>query len=380
MSEGFNTNKMDNNIDMLETRILDCLEHTDFESAFEMFRSLDGPTLFVGSGGSSVAAKFIASVINEKNAIIAEPKTPDEVWVSKINGFKKMIIVSSGGMNYGAKKAYEKGLNAGLDVITMSGSSRIAKEGNIKYTKTEKSEDSFISFAETLLPMVVALAYYIGDIEKTKSFVKSAFQLLKKNKMNYPISNNYEIIGRDRFPTAAAFVESAMNESGIAIPTVSGTYDELHGRTTSILQQKDRQMIYLLPAQQAEVDEFLHERLSECGVGDRITDVSAFYDDYILDDFYLTLQMIELCISIAHERNVDLSVMADSNGRRHIPANIKAIEVWEQQHPGQSFWDVCDFRGLRSLAMDSPEKSPGYYGPTGKFAEPDLGEEGRKRL
>ena len=60
----------------------------------------------------------------------------------------------------------------------------------------------------------------------------------------------------------------------------------------AILQEKDRQLVYLLPAQQTEVDEFLHERLNECGVGDRITDVPTFYDDYILDDFYLTLQMI----------------------------------------------------------------------------------------
>ena len=379
MSDDFNTSKMDNNIDMLEARIIDCLDNTDFDSIFKAFQDLKEPTLFIGSGGSSVAAKFIASIINEKNEIISEPKTPDEVWVSKITGYKKMIIVSSGGMNYGAKKAYEKGLDNGLTVITMSGSSRVTDEGNIKYTKTIKSEDSFISFAETLLPMIIALTYYIGDVEKSKKFVKSAFQLMRKNKINYPISENYEILGKDRFPTAAAFVESAMNESGIAIPTISGTYDELHGRTTSILQEKDRQLVYLLPVQQTEIDEFLHERLNECGIGDRITDVPAFYDDYILDDFYLTLQMISLCTSVAHEKGVDLSTMSDSNGRRHIPANNKAIEAWEAKNPGQSFWDVCDFRGLRSLALDLPEKSPGYYGPTGKFAEPDFGSEGRRK-
>ena len=380
MADVFNTNKMDYNIDMLETRIIDCLDNSDFDNIFKVFKGLDAPSIFVGSGGSSVASKFIASVINEKNAVIAEPKTPDEVWVSKLTGYKKMIIVSSGGMNYGARKAYEKGLNDGLEVITMSGSSRVTAEGNIKYTKAIKSEDSFISFAETLLPMIVALTYYIGDVEKSKEFVRSAFQLMRKNKINYPISENYEILGKDRFPTAAAFVESAMNESGIAIPTISGTYDELHGRTTSILQEKDRQLVYLLPAQQTEIDEFLHERLNECGVGDRITDVPTFYDDYILDDFYLTLQMISLCTLIAHEKGVDLSVMSDSHGRRHILANSEAIKVWEQLHPGQSFWDVCDFSGLRRLSMDTPEKSPGYYGPTGKFAEPDLGSEGRRKI
>lgn len=370
---------MDENLNQLEDRLLDTLENTDFDYIEESFGALDGPTMVVGSGGSSAASKFVASVINEKNGIISEPKLPEEVRVAKNSQYKNMIIVSSSGINYGAQKASEKAMDDGVNVKVLSGSDKLSKEDNIIYSHTLSSENSFIAFASTLAPMVIALAYYLGDKQKAIDFVKEVFAVAKKNPIDFKEADNYEFVGKERFPGATAFVESAMNESGIATPTLTATYDACHGRTTSLLQQENRHMIYLLPKDTTELDTMLHERLAECGVEDRITDVNGIYSDTVLADFYLTVQMIHMCTTLARKKGVDLSSMTDSTGTRlHIPANMTAIKTWEQLHPGESFWDRCKFRELDQLRIDDEKKPPGYYAPTGKFAEPDMGKPGRK--
>ena len=176
---------MDENLNQLEDRLLDTLENTDFDYIEESFGALDGPTMVVGSGGSSASSKFVASVINEKNGIISEPKLPDEVRVAKNSQYKNMIIVSSSGINYGAQKASEKAIEDGVNVKVLSGSDKLSKEDNIIYSHTLSSENSFIAFASTLAPMVIALAYYLGDKQKAIDFVKEVFAVAKKNPIDF---------------------------------------------------------------------------------------------------------------------------------------------------------------------------------------------------
>ena len=372
---------MDENLNQLENRLIDHLDNTDFDYIDKRFSDLKEPTMFVGSGGSFAAAKFIASVINEKNGIISEAKLPDEVRVSRNNQYHNMIIVSNSAVNYGAQKAAEKAMNDGVKVQTLSGNSNISKDDNIVYGHSLKSESSFISFDATLAPMAIALAYYLEDKQKAIDFIRDAFEKIRKNLIKLVITDNYEFIGKDRFPGATAFVESAMTESGIAVPILTATYDACHGRTTSMLQQENRQLIYLLSPESTELDNMLHDRLFECGIRDRITDVSSVYSDTILADFYLTLQMIYICAVLARKKGIDLSSMTNSEGKRlHIPANSLAIKTWEELHPGVSFWDECRFRELNQLEVNGEKKAPGYYGPTGKFAEPDMGDPSRNSI
>ena len=369
---------MDETLSMIRSRVMDCLDSSDLDKIMEQFASIQEPTIITGSGGSSVSAKFIATVLEEKNGIICQAKLPDEIWHMNLKPYKNILAVSGSGNNAGVNKAFDYAQNFGIDCKVVTHSDKFDKDANIVYGTSLKKEDSFISFANTIMPMALALCYYVGDKEQAKAMIAEMFDVMEQNPVAVKDGSIFEVIGKESCPTAAAFVESCLSESSIAVPVTSAKYDECHGRTTSAMQQKDRQIIYFMTEKESELDQFFHERFADNGVGpDRITDVFADFGDLICDDFYLTLAMANWCGELARVKGVDLTKMANVDGKRiHIPLDERAVEKWEEEHK-ESFWDrKPDWKGL--VDVGKGVHSPGYYAPTGKFFDGDFGPTGRK--
>lgn len=369
---------MNETIKMLKNRVMDCLESSDLDAIMQKFGEISEPTIIIGSGGSSVASKFIASVIEEKNGIICEAKLPEEVMRMNLKPYKNIIAVSRSGNSSGASKSFEYAKEFGVDCKLLTMSNQFDKEQNIIYQTSLEQENSFISFANTIMPMALALCYYIGDKNKAKRAISEFFDIARSNPTAVKLGDVYEIIGKESCPTACAFVESCLNESSIATPVVSGKYDMLHGRTTSILEQDNRQIIHIVAEQYTELDQFLDSRLADNGITEeRMTGIFADFGDFILDDFYLTLNMAYWCKDLAEAKGVDLTTMTNANGDRiHMPMDMRAIKLWEKEN-GKSFWeDKPDWSELNDIGKG--KHSAGFYAPTGKFAYCDMGVNGRK--
>lgn len=370
-----NFSAMNETIRMLRDRVLDCLDSSDLKVIMHKFAQFDGPTIVTGSGGSSVVAKFIAKVLNEKNGIICSALLPEEILRTNLNPYKNLLAVSGSGNSSGTENALNYAKNCGLNCEILTHSNKFDKEHNIVYKTSLAEENSFISFANTIMPMALALCYYLGDINKAKFLISDMFDVSRSNPVNVCAGEIYEIIGKESCPTACAFVESCLNESSIATPVVSGKYDMCHGRTTSILNQDGRQIIYFLVEQDSEVDQFLRVRLSDAGVGKRMTTTYADCGDYILDDFYMTLKMAYWCCDLAKMKGVDLSSMTINGKRIHLPFDKRAVAIWEKVN-GKSFWsnDKPAWTELRDVG--DGVRAPGFYAPTGKFVSVNLGEPG----
>lgn len=366
---------MDETIRMLRDRVLDCLNATDLSEIMRKFGEIDSPTIVTGSGGSSVVAKFIAKVLNEKNGIICSDLLPEEILRTNLKPYKNLIAVSGSGNSFGAEIALNYATSCGLNCEILTHSSRFDKEKNIVYKTSLAEENSFISFANTIMPMALALCYYIGDIDKAKILISDMFDVARSNPVDVRAGEIYEIIGKESCPTACAFVESCLNESSIATPVVSGKYDMCHGRTTSVLNQDGRQIIHFVVEQDNEIDQFLRMRLGDAGVGERMTTTYADCGDYVLDDFYMTLKMAYWCSDLAKTKGVDLSAMSVAGKRIHLPYDERAVAIWERKN-GKSFWADGKPSWSELCEVGDGVRTPGFYAPTGKFACVDLGEPG----
>lgn len=385
MEKQFVPTKMNENFNNLKARILDILDSSDLDKICEQFKQIQDPTIFIGSGGSSVSAKFLANMINTKNECISEFRLPDELMHMTLRPYKNIFAVSYSGLNHGAKTAGEyakQAFNKEIKAITCG--KNYDPENNIVYSHTLPSEDSFISFAATLAPMALGLVYYIGDQKKAKNIIAEIFEEIENNVVKAKPTKTVEFVGKELCPAAAAFVESTLTESSIATAVTSGRY-ECHGRTTSVLQQEDRQMLLFTnltteneKSEISELDNMLIERLSDNGVEDRITIFQPKYNDNILNDFYATVSMMYWAKDLATQVGIDLSAMTNEEGKRiHLTADDKAIEIWEREH-GRGFYDGRPDWKVLTKKDDSTQKGPGYYAPTGKFFEGNLGSTGNK--
>ncbi len=363
-TDNFSSKAMNETLTLLEERIIDFLKTSNMKTLMKQFSEIDSPTIFAGSGGSSVVVKFIANIISEKNGCICEGKIVDEVLHTNLRPYRNVIFTTYSSKNYGITCAEQYiGKNySHVNVSKLTSDKTLDKNTNMVYEHTIPSEDSFISFANTFAPMAVALAYYIGDVDKTIEVIKDMFEKIKQSKITPQACDVLEIIGKEKYPGACAFVESALSESSIATPVISATYDELHGRTTSMINQPNRHVV-LLTDTETEVHSFLHERLNQ----EQITDINADYDDIIINDFFLSLQMSYYVAGLAELKGIDLSSMTNRNGERiHLTADQDAIETWQQENQ-KSFWDRPNFSALNKKG--SEQKPAGFYAPTGKYAE-----------
>ncbi len=275
----------------LKMRILDSLKQTDLETIFETLRSIKGPTLVSGVGGSSVVATYFAKVLNRKNGIIAEAVFPRNLLSKDLSAYENVIACSYSGNNIGVRASFENPLQHYLF-------SANTKENVIplQYCMCEE-EISFVSVAATLLPMAILFLYATDNNMTLLEEILTqeyTFEHLAEKEI-------YEIIYGEKNSTAAILLESTIVEGGLGAAVLHEKYNYCHGRC-QLHSLRDSALIYL--EEKSELDTLMKREFASF-YPDRVI-LESRYEDEIVSDFDLSLRALLLCRRIAEEKGRDL--------------------------------------------------------------------------
>ena len=282
---------MEYNFFKLQDRVLSSIEKTDLIKVRDILSSIDGPTIVSGVGGSSVVSNFLKNILSIKNNIVCINVTARDLIYKNLKCYKNAIVCSYSGNNLGVDTTFNNNLNHYLF-------SKNKREGviNIKYEVAD-IEQSFISLSSTLIPMTIALIYYLdGDI----SIIKDILNI--KEEFIVETSDIYEILTGFNTSTASKFIESTMTESGIGIPILHDKYDYCHGRST-LGYHFDSSLIFFNT--NSGLDMLYEKELKN--YYKKIIQFNKKYDDDIVNDYYFTYLSMLLCKKIAEQKGRDLS-------------------------------------------------------------------------
>lgn len=282
---------MYDNFSKLEKRVLDSVEKSDLIKIRDILSSITNPTLVSGVGGSYVVSEYLSKILSKKNNIICNNIESRSLKYINLNKYKNIISCSYSGNNLGVDLSFDNNLNKYL-------LSKNKREGvtNINYV-VDDVEHSFISLSSTLIPMTMALLYYLDDdINLIKDILLSKIDFNINNKLVYEILSGYET------STAHTFLESTLVESGIGIPIVHDKYDYCHGRSTLNYHHNNNIIFFNT---QSNLDRLFDLELNK--YYESVIKIDKKYDDDIINDYYLTYICMLLTKEIASIQNKDLS-------------------------------------------------------------------------
>lgn len=282
--------KKEDVFELLVDRVLDGLEKTDLERINFILENIKGPTLVTGVGGSSVVSTYLSKILENKNGIVAINKEPRDVLYMNTKPYKNIVCCSYSGKNYGVELSFSNNLEHYLF-------SKNQRDDIHNLTYVCDEEKSFISLSATLLPMAIALNYYL---DHNPSFIK---EILMCEEIPCMKSNTvFEIMSGYDNSTASTFLESTLTESGIAIPIVHDKYAYCHGRST-ISYKNSHSLIYLNT--NTKLDQLLLEQLKP--YYQQIIPLNLKYQDPLINDFYFTYQSMLLTKELAAFVQEDLA-------------------------------------------------------------------------
>ena len=283
-------NKMQENFDLLSTRVLDALEKTNLEETRNILNSIKTPTIVTGVGGSRVVAVFTSKVLAAKNGIISICLEPRDMLYTPVSGYDNVLSCSYSGTNFGVQTSFQNELNKYL-----LSSTRVPNITNMTYDTSIPKEHSFISLAATIIPMTIMLDYYLEGNEIVPELLNQDTPIIE----SHPV---FEIMSGIETSTAHTYLESTMVEAGLSIPIVHDKYSYCHGRST-MSHHNDHSLIMFNSGN--ELDKLLLEILGE--YYKNIIRIDGKYDDSVLDDFYYTYQAMLLSYDMACSSDKDLS-------------------------------------------------------------------------
>ena len=337
MSKEYNSKAMDINFELLQARVLDAIEHTNLAELHKALESIEGPTICVGSGGSKVTSAFVAKILENKNSCAVRECLPNELRFLNKAAYQNVFMSSYSAENLGVKTAFDNNLKHYL--LT----AKEAPEGTVglEYKTNMEREDSFIAIAGTLIPMAIMLTYYCGK-ENAIEAIKQTFKKTEQEIANVKLCNEnaYDIMTDGMFSSAATFLESTMVEGALGTPTISEKYDYVHGRSTTAHVDKDRALIYLL-GQKTELDDMMLTLAKKTLYKDKMTVVKVENEDPILADFEMTVKSMYLCQKLAHQKQIDLSMMSGADGERmnFKPSPVKYAQSLTELEPEGKKWN-----------------------------------------
>ncbi len=283
--------RMEENFKMLKERVQDSLSQTNLEETRKILSAINSPTIVTGTGGSKVVSVFTSKVLAAKNGIIAISKEPRDLLYEPHNQYRNVLSCSYSGTNYGVQTSFNNELKKYL-----LSSTKVEGVTNITYETTLPKEKSFISLAATLIPMSIALDYYLdgknGIIE----------EMFVETPPNIEHNHVFEIMSGSDTETAHTYLESTLTESSVSIPLVHDKYSYCHGRSTTSYHN-NHSLIYF--DKDKELDKIMLEELKE--YYKKITILKTRYQDPIIDDYYLTIQSMLLTRMLAEQTSTDLS-------------------------------------------------------------------------
>lgn len=259
------------------------------------FKDVKGSTIFIGSGGSRVVASFVANVLEEKNKIITKVVDARDINYIDLSIYDNLFLVSSSGSNYGIKNACSKNISKYLFTTRKT---KISDESLLTYEMIKRK--SFIALSDTIIPMAIALKYYLG--ENFEETLKDIFAKLDKS-INLNINDFVNIFTGIDTLSAGVFLESTLTEAGIAPSIINYKYDYCHGRST--LNKDSNSSAIVLVNKENEFDEELIDVIKDT-IKDYVI-INGISDVKIVNEFFLTLQSLYLAFNIAEWLDIDLA-------------------------------------------------------------------------
>lgn len=282
----------DYNYGKLEERIEYSLQHTKDEF-YEELKQIKGPTLITAVGGSMVAAIFLSKVLEQKNKIICLVEELDQVEAHSPKLFQNLIVVSASGKNHGVKEILKKNFQKKY-IVTMNKQKK--KDITLLNYEVLDKEESFISLANTLLPIANLVKYYTE-----KELVPN------RNKKNLSLNNNpnldFEVFYDETSKTTANFLESTFIEAGLGNLITHDKYSYCHGRST-LASKRNSNAIYLL-SRKKDIDTCLLENIPL--LYENVFLLESKETDSILIDYDLLKQAYGLVYELAKILKRDLS-------------------------------------------------------------------------
>lgn len=281
---------MEKIIEFLYEDILYSIKNSDVT-----FKDVKGSTIFIGSGGSKVVASFVANVLEEKNKIITKVVDARDINYIDLSIYDNLFLVSTSGSNYGIKNACEKNINKYLFTTRKT---KISDESLLTYEMIKRK--SFIALSDTIIPMAIALKYYLGEcFDET---LKDIFIKLDKY-INLNVNDFVNIFTGIDTLSAGVFLESTLTEAGIVPSIINYKYDYCHGRST--LNKNNNSSAILLVNKENEFDKVLTSVIKDT-IKDYVV-IKGISDEKIVNEFFLTLQSLYLTYNVARNLDIDLA-------------------------------------------------------------------------
>jgi len=303
----------------LKQRLLDANSNIDSKRNYRILDTITEPNVSIGSGGSYPTAIFGSKVLTDKG-IPSFSMTPRDA-IYNVKGINNLICYSWGGRNYAVKRTME---NYSNPIVAHANEKKLFdKEIRFHYEGMDK-EHSFISEADTLIPMGELLKYYlhrqgINEEDYLNSIIRDTFN---NTLMNYDIDSNiFEIMAGDDTNTPAHILESTMTESAIGIPLIHEKYDYCHGRSvTSSTNKGEHTLIYLLN-QETELDQLLLKLIPHNYKN--VIILKSGTNDRLVGEYILSLKAVLLCNYIAKMKGMGLSQV------EYDPSVVKKLYVYQ---------------------------------------------------
>lgn len=306
--------KMEEVFSKLNKRIIDSLEKTDLEKINYTLKSIKDSTIITGSGGSYVVADYASKILNSKNAIITACHNPRDMKYMELKPYSNVISCSYSGKGLSVDQAFCNNLNKYL--FSSVPNERV---NNITYDIVDP-EKSFVSVANTLIPITILLNYYLeNDIGAIKRIINKENEDYEKifstsGYIDTSCASEVEIFYGYESSTTAKFLESAFVEAGLAIPLMHDKYDYCHGRFThayvkKVKRKKDNCAIFVDHDNARENQKPLDRAIVESMrpyffYGSYI--VRGYADDFI-NEFYMLLRALRLISEYTYAFGMDIS-------------------------------------------------------------------------
>ncbi len=285
---------MKENIELLNSRVIDALDNTSTNKINDLLESIDSPLIITGVGGLKVVSDFASKVISKENRILSISKEPRSMLYEDTSFFKNVLCCSYSGNNLGVDASFKNDLNKYLLSNNESNRQDVV---NVTYNTTMPTERSFISLAGTLIPMAILLRYYTKKGDFVKDLLKEySYEIHSKD------TDIYEIMSGSDTSVTSSFLESTLTESGIAVPIVHDKYSYCHGRST-LSKGRDSSLIFIDSG--SELDKLLLQEID--GLYKEVFELKQTCGDEVINEFINVLKSVYISYALAKTKNKDLS-------------------------------------------------------------------------
>lgn len=264
-------------LENLKFKIEQILGNETLYEFHSVLNQINSPTLICGVGGSHIVGLFLGKVLSLKNQILIKNIHVEEYFLDNFDNYDNLIVVSYSGKNNGVKKLMKSTKHK---YLFSSRKSKISNEILLSYSIPNRLK-SFVAIDDTIIPITLALSYYLNTVNLSYSFFNPPSYMVKDfDRVN--IIYDYSSI------STAYFLESSIVESGIASVTMHSKYSLCHGRS-NLISNLDSLTILLI-SNRSELDKLLLEQLPQ--ISNNMLVMESSIDDPVLSDYDLLIKSL----------------------------------------------------------------------------------------